>query len=151
MKIRSNAFLSKHFRDMFFIFSLFCGMHNFVLSNPIVTQFRAPLSLGELLHEGLLLLQEDIEQMGVSKEYEGSDMLTKSLQKIDDLHSLYDLRNSKSGLNEIHTDERDFLQGLIDRIDQMIQKLEGSSSESNSDLIRKNIDSLHELRNVLEN
>ncbi len=58
--------------------------------------------------------------------------------------------NSKSGLNEIHADERDFLQNLIDRIDQMIQTLEGNSSKTDNDLTKKNIDLLHTLRTALE-
>lgn len=150
MKIRLNASIVKHFKKNMFFIGLVSCMNNFATTTMIVTQFRTPLSLSELLHEGLLSVQEDIEQISLSKEDETKNILTISLEKIEHLQNLYDLMNSKSGLNGIHADERDFLQGLIDRIDQMIQTLEGSSSTSQSDVIKKNISMLHTLRITLE-
>ena len=155
MKRRLIAALHRQSTLFFFMVSFL--MHNFIFSNTIVTQFRTPLSLGELLHEGLLAIQEDIEQVHAMHTAQGSqnqeteNLLRSSLKKIENLQDLYDLMNSKSGLNEIHADERDFLQNLIDRIDQMIQKLEDNSSDSDTDVIKKNMDLLHALRITLEN
>jgi hypothetical protein len=155
MKVRLMALLHKRYKLFFFIGSFW--MHNLIFSNSIVTQFRTPLSLSELLHQGLLAVQEDIEQVyamhAISQPHdqEAEKILKESFKKIENLQDLYDLMNSKSGLNEIHTDERDFLQTLIDRIDQMIQTLEGNSSDSDNDLIKKNIGLLHTLRITLEN
>ncbi len=154
MKVRLMALLHKQYKLFFFMGSFF--MHNLIFSNSIVTQFRTPLSLSELLHEGLLGIQEDIQQIhaidAISESYdqESEKILTQSFQKIENLQDLYGLMNSKSGLNEIHADERDFLQNLIDRIDQMIQTLEGNSSKTDNDLTKKNIDLLHTLRTALE-
>lgn len=148
MKVRLIALLHKQYKLFFFIGSFW--MHNLIFSNSIVTQFRTPLSLGELLHEGLLVVQEDIENLSQLHGQEAEKILQDSFKKIESLQDLYDLMNSKSGLNEIHADERDFLQKLIDRIDQMIQNLEGNSSDSDGDLIRKNMNLLHVLRTTLE-
>ena len=154
MKIRLNASIGKHFKESIFFIALVSCINNFATTNMLVTQFRTPLSLSELLHEGLLSVQEDIEQVSSSHEDETKNNLMESLlaslQKIEHLQNLYDVMNSKSGLNGIHSDERDFLQGLIDRIDQMIQKLEDSSSSSQADVIKKNITMLHALRTTLE-
>lgn len=154
MKVRLMALLHKQHKLFFFIGSFL--MHNLIFSNSIVTQFRTPHSLSELLHEGLLEVQEDIEQIYMmytisqSHDQEIDKSLKNSFDKIEKLQDLYDLMNSKSGLNEIHVDERDFLQTLIDRIDQMIQKLEEHSSDSNAALIKRNIDLLHMLRKTLK-
>ncbi len=142
-------------KPLFFLFSmliLICSYHKDISADNIVTQMRTPVSLGELLHEGLLTIQEDIGQLEKQSSSDREIILTYSLQKIGDLQNLYDTMNAKSRLNEIHNDERDFLQTLIDRIDQMIQQIEGKTSDSDSqnDLIKKNIDLLHMLRNALE-
>jgi len=150
MKVHVNAVIFKHFKKVLLSISIFYCIHSFSLSHTIVMQFRAPLSLSELLHEGLLVVQSDLERVNVEKEEETQDFLNASLQKIENLQNLYDAMNTKSGLNGIHADERDFLQGLIDRIDQMIHQLEGNSVDSNSDLVRRNIHMLHVLRTTLE-
>lgn len=150
MKVRLIAFLHKRYKLLFFVG--FFWMHSFIFSNSIVTQFRTPLSLSELLHEGLLAVQENIEQVSQSNSNQAEIILQNSFQKIENLQDLYDLMNSKSGLNEIHADERNFLQNLIDRIDKMIQDLEANSPEFEADhnLIKKNIDLLHTLRITLQ-
>jgi uncharacterized protein YeeX (DUF496 family) len=148
MKARLMALLHRQYKLFFFVGSFL--MHNLIFSNIIVTQFRTPLSLSELLHEGLLSVQEDIEQISQSNDQDVDKKLKDSFTKIEELQNLYDLMNSKSGLNEIHADERNFLQKLIDRIDQMIHTLEDNSSETDNDLIKRNIHLLHTLRTALE-
>lgn len=150
MKIRSNASLVKHLKSLVYILAVCVSLHSLTVPSTIVTQFRAPMSLSELLHEGLLSVQDDIENAAALEGNAAESMFTATLEKIESLQNLYDLRNTKSGLNEIHTDERDFLQTLIDRIDQMIQKLEGDSSTTQSEVIKRGVDLLHTLRMTLE-
>lgn len=147
MKVRVDAFLGRYFKNILLVIGFASCTSNFIASS-IVTQFRTPMSLRELLHEGLLLLQDGIDSLDF-KNNETEVILTASLTKVEHLQNLYDGMNSKSGLNEIHMDE--ILQSWIDRIDQMIQKLEHNASDTqdHSDLIKKNIELLQTLRSTL--
>ena len=140
--------MNKRFHALIF-FSLICSIDSFALYGNLVTQFRTPVSLSELLHEGLVLVQNEIEQVDMTQVDQAQIILTNSMEKIEHLQSLYEERNAKSGLNEVHSQERDFLQSLIDRIDQMINSLEGDASDANNQLIKKNIDLLQVLRTSL--
>ena len=113
-------------------------------------QFRTPYSLGELLHDGLVAVEEKVQE-GI----QSSDSLVSSLEVsamiLDDLHNQYQGIVDKSNMHTMQRDDRDFLQRMIDRIDQMIQTLEGSRSyaEVERSVIQKNFDLLSELKSQL--
>lgn len=113
-------------------------------------QFRAPYSLGELLHDGLVAVEEKVQEV-----LENNDLVISSLESsatiLDDLHNQYQGMVDKSNMHTMQRDDRDFLQSMIDRIDHMIQTLEGSRSYTEAELsvIQKNFGSLSELKLLL--
>ena len=144
-----EVMMNKRFNALIF-FSLICSIDSVALYGNMVTQFRTPVSLSELLHEGLVQVQHEIEQVDMARVDQAQIVLISSMEKIEHLQNLYEERSTKSGLNEVHSQERDFLQSLIDRIDQMIQTLEGDASDENNQLIKKNIVLLQALRTTLD-
>jgi hypothetical protein len=121
-------------------------------SASAINQFRAPYSLTELLHDGLVGIQDSLEQIGTSTKEHSRQLLQMINEKLESLEALYVQMYAKSNLNEIRRDERHFLQGLIDRIDQMIQNLEEDDSYSSIDqqVLKKNIDLLQNLKEQID-
>lgn len=113
-------------------------------------QFRAPYSLGELLHDGLVSVEEKIREV-VSQDELTVSGLDASAQIIEQLSVQYDLMIDKSNMHSMHRDDRDFLQTMIDRIDQMIQALETTRSLSGvgQDAVQKNLELLSDLKDRL--
>lgn len=131
---------------------LCCLVPNFTLADTVfaMNQFRAPYSLSEMLHDGLVFVQNSVDQVVTSGKEHSAQLLQMIADKLQDLENLYGQMYAKSSLHEIRRDERDFLQGLIDRIDQMIQKLENDEvNPQDQELIKKNLDLLQNLKEQL--
>lgn len=117
-----------------------------------ITDFRAPFSLTELLHEGLIEVQSCVNQMMLVQDANTQELLMRSEMTIAAMIDSYDSMIDSSKLHAIYRDDRDYLQSLIDRIDDMIAKLERGVSLSDTDaqLLQQNIDQLQILRNKLK-
>src|SRR3990167_4395702 len=110
----------------------------------IMNQFRAPYSLTEILHDGFIFVQDSLERIAMDCKENSTYFLQMIKDKLQELENLYTQMYAKSALNEIRRDERDFLQNLICRLDQMIQHLENDESYSPQDqeLLKKNLNLL---------
>lgn len=162
MKIRSKAYT-------YLLAGIWCCIvPNLVFTDTafLIHQFRAPYSLSEMLHDGLVVVQDFLGQIdsynknpidSLSKNpmvRNGKQSSTELLQmmnsKLEELEALYQQMHAKSVLHEFRRDERDFLQQLIDRIDHMIHQLENDEpSPQDQELIRKNLDILQSLKDQL--
>lgn len=113
-----------------------------------ITDFRAPFSLTELLHEGLIEVQNCLNQMMLVQDADLQELLTRSEMTISAMIDSYDSMIDRSRLHAIYRDDRDYLQTLIDRIDEIIEKLERSASlpEQETKLLQHNISLLQTLR-----
>ena len=118
-----------------------------------MSDFRTPFSLNELLHEGLSEVQSCLNQMALVPDANISELLTRSQITISAMIDSYDAMIGSSNLHSMYRDDRDYLQTLIDRIDVMIQNLEGENkmSEQDSQNLYKNVDLLNTLRSRLQN
>ena len=140
------------------IYFLFAGIWccvppNYVLADStfLMNQFRTPYSLSEILHEGLIFVQDSLERIALSCKENSTQLLQMMSDKLQELEGLYSQMYAKSGFNEIRRDVRDSLQSLIDRIDLMIQQLENDDSYSPDDqeLLKKNLSLLQNLKEQL--
>ena len=124
---------------------------NSVEIDPI-SDFRAPFSLTELLHEGLIEVQSCVNQMMLVSDADSQELLTRSKMTISAMIDSYDVMIDSSKLHAIYRDERDYLQALIDQIDAMIAKLERGVhlSDQDSQLLSENISLLQTLRDKLK-
>ncbi len=146
MKVKSSNY------SYLIIGFLYClTLNNFAKPIFEMSQFRAPYSLSEMLHDGLVFVQNSLDSIVASGTENSSYIFQLIADKLQDLENLYGQIYAKSMLNEIRRDERDFLQKLIDRIDQMIQQLENDESNPSYDqaLIKKNLDLLHNLKDQI--
>jgi hypothetical protein len=131
---------------------LYClALNNFAKPTFEINQFRAPYSLSEMLHDGLVFVQNSLGSIVSSGKENSSYIFQLIADKLQDLENLYGQMYAKSMHNEIRRDQREFLQKLIDRIDQMIQQLENDEPNSSYDqeLIKKNLDLLHNLKDQI--
>jgi len=115
-------------------------------------QFRTPYSLGELLHDGLVAVEEKIQEAARSDQ-DLVSALDASAVILEDLQNQYGLMVDKSNMHTMQHDDREFLQSMIDRIDQMIQSLESSRSylADQHSAIEKNLELLSDLKAKLAN
>ena len=116
-----------------------------------VSDFRPPFSLNELLHEGLSEVQSCFNQMFLVQDANVSELLTRSQITIAAMINSYDAMIGSSKLHSVYRDDRDYLQTLIDRIDNLIADLERGNkiSDQDTELLRENITSLHVLKGKL--
>lgn len=92
---------------------------------PIVSacEFRTPYSLNEFLHDGLVDVQSRIADLLESDQ--GYDQQLE--QVCSDLQALqlnFDCMIDQSNIHRVHRGDREYLQGVIDRIDHLIDLLE---------------------------
>lgn len=117
-----------------------------------MSDFRMPQSLTELLHEGLVNLDGVMTDM----DDQNSESIGLAMDRVSvilsSMHRVYDEMIDTSRMHEIYRDDRQFLQNLIDRIDQMIESLERRSqlSVDDTDALRRNIVTLRDLRSKME-
>jgi len=134
---------------LLFFLIFFVNKNQSLIAQSMVNSldFRVPYSLTERLHEGFLSIE------GSLQDFEGSSRSESLQQAIDiaqSLHGVYDSTIDKSKLNMVYRDDRDFLQNIIDRIDQLIHTLETKSlTVKDQELIRSGIDLLHRFRDKL--
>lgn len=119
--------------------------------DPIV-DFRPPFSLTELLHEGLIEVQRYVNQIISVQDADALELLTRSEMTINAMIHSYDSMIDSSKIHSIYRDDRDYLQSLIDRIDEMIEKLQKGVvlSDSHTQLLDQNISSLQTLKTKLK-
>lgn len=117
------------------------------LINIDALQFRAPYSLAELLHDGLVAVEHNIQET-----IQNPDSFVANLEAtsviLDNLQNQYFLMVDKSNMHTMQRDDRDFLQNMIDRIDSMIEILEKTRSGMGEKhrLIEQNQNLLSELK-----
>jgi hypothetical protein len=118
--------------------------------DPIL-DFRAPYSLTELLHDGLISVQTNIERM--LPDDDKKLILVEAQETLRQLLNSYETMIDRSNIDMVHRDDREFLQSLIDRIDSMISSLERSVdvSDTNLSLFEDNVALLHQLKNMVHN
>ena len=112
--------------------------------DPMI-DFRAPYSLTELMHEGLISIES------ILHDCSGDDMapsLSRCSSELARLNSSYDEMINRSKIDTVYRDDREFLQRLIDRIDSMIHNLEGSPDLSQEDqaLLSENSEQIRSLK-----
>jgi hypothetical protein len=88
-----------------------------------ITDLRTPYSLTELLRDGLIKTHDLVTRASGN----ASELLHEAAQTLHDLvDGCAHLANS-SRLHAIYADDAQFLQAMIDRIDQMLASLESKS------------------------
>lgn len=114
----------------------------------LMSQLRPPYSLTEILHEGLINLETLLRSGFFQSENTTQQIFEQSEELLQALHASYDGMIDTSKIHAVYRDDRDFLQNLIDRIDSMIADLERSKdlSDQSLDLLRKNVNLLHDLK-----
>ncbi len=119
--------------------------------DPVI-DFRAPFSLIELLREGLIEVQNCVNQMTLVPDADVQELLIRSEMTISAMISSYDSMINSSKLHAIYRDDRDSLQTLIDRIDDMIEKLQRGVmlTDQQTQLLHQNISLLEVLQNKLK-
>ncbi len=118
--------------------------------DPIV-DFRTPFSLSELLHEGLIEVQNSLNQMMHVVDADKQELLHRSELTISAMIDSYDSMIDSCNLHAIYRDDREYLQTLIDRIDDMIAKLERSAlSNQDRQLLQQNIEHMQILKSKLK-
>lgn len=141
------------FKVYWYLALVYSGMPSKVRadSNFMIHQFRAPYSLNEALQDGLVYIQDLLDQAASLCAQGTSQVVQAITNKLEELESLYNRMHAKSFFNEIRRDQRDFLQNLIDRIDQMIYQLENDESVSSQDqeALKRNLAILHNLKEQL--
>ncbi len=94
-------------------------------NRPIsITDFRPPSSLTELLQEGFHMTQLYLQENNVG-------MAEAEISKLNDV---YESMFQTTRHNQILNEDKDFLQGLIDRIDKLIEELEQDPTKKSSDV-----------------
>ena len=117
--------------------------------DPMI-DFAVPQSLTEHLHEGLIavetLLASSFDQID-----EAGSLLTEISSQLTALNNSYDTMIGKSNINKVYSDDREFLQKMIDRIDSMIHELEKSVklSEQDESVLQENIELVGQLRSKM--
>ena len=118
--------------------------------DPIL-DFRAPYSLTELLHDGLIKVQTKIER--VAYDDDKNLILVEVQETLKNVIDSYEQMVDRSNIDMVHRDDREFLQSLIDRIDSMIESLERSVdlSDNNLSLFQDNVALMNQLKNMVTN
>lgn len=122
-----------------------------ILEIDPISDFRPPFSLNELLQEGLSEIQSCFNQMFFVQDANVPELLTRSQITIAAMIDSYDALSGSSKLHAVYRDDRDYLQTLIDRIDNLIADLQRGNkiSDQNSELLYQNIESLQALKDKL--
>ncbi len=117
-----------------------------------MSDFRTPYSLTELLHEGLIEVNQSVDQIAHKSSSDMPTLLGSIETTVNAMLDHYTQMIDSSKIHAIYRDDRDFLQSLIDRIDSMIQSLERGNKIENQHvaLLHKDIDLLHQLRDKLK-
>ncbi|MCX5923896.1 MAG: hypothetical protein NTZ68_00515 [Candidatus Dependentiae bacterium] len=130
------------------VFSHMQGNHYRSL-DPTV-DFRAPQSLTERMHEGLITVEAILQ--GASGTNEGLGAILSDLSsELVRLSDAYDSMIGKSNRDRVYGGDREYLQKMIDRIDMMIHELERSVNLSDEDesVLRENIELVGQLRSKM--
>lgn len=139
-------------QDLFQLALMVCSFSEFFLNaqqkrnmqyiDPII-DFRVPQSLMESLQEGLnnvyVSLQADVISKSVVKKIhdELSELITLCGSSINTTRS-----------NHVNDDDKMFLQKMLERIDQLIEQLEGNSGQS--DIESNDFQSIRSLSQTLK-
>ncbi len=92
-----------------------------------ISDFRAPSSLFELLHEGLGKILQLCEELSTPVRSESASIKFSEIEhEIQLMHDTYAQIDHSSKLHMVYRNDKEFLQKLIDRIDTMIQDLQRS-------------------------
>ena len=96
--------------------------------DPMI-DFRSPHSLTEVLQEGFIAVEAGLKACENNPD-EMEEYLSRASSELQRLHGSYDDMINRSKVHTVYRDDREFLQRMIDRIDSMIEVLEGSSDKS---------------------
>jgi len=113
--------------------------------DPMV-DFRSPQSLIEILHEGLVTIEGRLNSCCDSNDDIGS-MLVAVGSELVKLNESYDSMVNRSKMHTVYSEDIEFLQKMIDKIDTMIHSLEKSVnlSDDNAVVLQQNIELLDQL------
>lgn len=104
------------------------------LSNILITDFRSPVSLTETLQEGL-------SEILYSLDKASDDFLLRLEERLVDLNTSFDELSCTTRYNQILRIDKESLQKMISKIDQLIEELEQGQTKtlkaSQVDLIEK--------------
>lgn len=104
------------------------------LSNILITDFRSPVSLTETLQEGLNEILYSLDQAS-------DDFLLRLEERLVDLNTSFDELSCTTRYNQILRIDKESLQKMISKIDQLIEELEQGQTKtlkaSQVDLIEK--------------
>ncbi len=135
------------------VFSAFILLFSVSLSNisyPVhPLEFRAPYSLTEIMHDGFVEIRNMLDSVANCVSCQDVEKsLQDSAQVLRSMIGQYATLANSSNMHAIHRSEKDFLQGMIDRIDQMIEALEAKRSltPAQRQLVDDNVELLKELR-----
>ena len=95
--------------------------------NPIV-DLRSPRSLFEDLHNGINDIYVSL-QSALDSKFDLSSVAQSALDDLDRLSGMYDSMVDTTRNHHVRSDNKEFLQKMIDRITDMIDALEGDSQE----------------------
>lgn len=98
-----------------------------------MSDLRVPHSLFETLHTGLNSVYVKLDSSGKVS----SELLHSVQSEVNSLSGSFDSMINTRKMNSVSDEDRAFLQSLIDRIDTMIENLEGSDAEENSEIVEK--------------
>ncbi len=116
------------------------------------SDFRAPASLVELLHERLSNILQLCEELGVPVRSESVSIKLSDIQdQIQMMSDTYSQIAHSSKLHAVYRDDKEFLQKLIDRIDSMIQDLQRSPhiNTEEKNILKSSGAALNQLKNDL--
>jgi len=100
--------------------------------DPVV-DLRTPRSLMEDMHNGLNDVYMVLET-GLEEPADNVSHIAQSAQgDLDKLSDMYDSMLDTTRGNQVYNEDKEFLQKMIDRINSMIEALEGNSSVVDND------------------
>lgn len=116
-----------------------------------ISDFSTPQSLTEMLKEGLLQVKNLVEH----SRQPATTSTVQSLQEVHDLlkslHQTCQSHLNSSRLHAIYKDDKEMLQSLLDRINQLLESL-GDQNVEHADqnrLIQENMNLISEFKDVL--
>lgn len=92
-----------------------------------MVDFRYPVSVMEQVHTNLAHVLYDLEMKPVHKSHLQNDVIDTSIHTLQEVD---DLLTSKQ--HNIKSEDIDFLESMIDRIDKLIEHLEGDDDRAAS-------------------
>lgn len=101
-----------------------------------VLDFRAPQSLFEHIQIGLHDIYADLET-GSQQNSAHASLLQAACHRMDQLTADYDSLINTRRNHQIASEDKQFLQKMIDRIDALIEQLEGSDNQEQSDDVQE--------------